>query len=84
MILQLLLELIFGVIKTLINLIPTISIPVGFFDAIADVTYLVSIMSYFLPLGTMALCLSIIFMIQNAKLFISIFNFIIRKIPGIS
>lgn len=84
MIVQLLLELIFGFVKTLINLIPTLSVPVGFSAAVTDVTYLISIVAYFLPLGTITICLSLIFVIQNAKLFISLFNFVIRKIPGIS
>lgn len=84
MILQLLFETIFGLINTLINLIPTITLPESFTVGMSDVAELVSVMSYFLPLGTLTLCLSVIFILQNARFIVSIFNFIIRKIPGLN
>lgn len=84
MILEMLLRLVFGVVETLINLIPTITIPQPFLDAFGDVAELISYMAYFLPLKTVGICLTVIFVLQNAKFFISVFNFVIRKIPGIN
>lgn len=84
MIIELLLKFLFSIVETLIDLIPTITLPESFVNGLSDCAYLISVMSYFLPLKTIALCLSVIFILQNAKFFVSIFNFIVRKIPGIS
>lgn len=84
MIVQLLFEVIFGLVETLINMIPTITLPDSFVVGMSDVTALVSVFAYFVPLGTLSLCLSVIFVLQNARFIVSIFNFIIRKIPGLS
>lgn len=84
MIIELLLKFLFGIVDSLINLIPTITLPDSFVNGLSDVAYLISVISYFLPFKTIVLCLSVIFILQNAKFFVSVFNFIVRKIPGIN
>lgn len=73
----------FEIIKVLINLIPTIELPDGFSLALGSVSNLIDMFSYVLPINTFLICLSVFFVLNNIKLFISIFNFIIRKIPGL-
>lgn len=84
MILELAVSFVFGMIDILINLIPTLHLSTDFLSAMSDVADLINIFSYFLPINTVLTCLSVIFILQNAGFAISVFNFIIRKIPGIN
>lgn len=83
MLIESLLGVVFGLIDFLISLIPTIELPDEFFSSLDDLASLVSGMSYVLPVDTFLMCLSVIFILQSARLFVSIFNFIVRKIPNI-
>lgn len=84
MILEALLKLIFGLVDLLVAAIPTIELPQEFFLGMEDVTAFVAELSYVLPVNTFLMCLSVIFILQNARLLVSIFNFIIRKIPTVN
>lgn len=84
MILELLIRLFFGLGNMLLSLIPTISLPDGFFNVIADISYFFSMANYFLPVQTILICFSIIFLVDNIKLIMSILNWLISKIPTIS
>lgn len=84
MILELLMRFIFGLVSLLLALIPKIELPQSFLGFFDDALYLLSFATYFLPVPTILACISVIFIVDNAKLFISIFNWIISKIPTIS
>lgn len=84
MITQLLISFVFGIINVLINLIPTITLPTGFLSAMTDVSFFMAQIAYVIPVNTLLLCLSVVFVLHNAKFIVSIFNFIVRKIPGIN
>lgn len=84
MLLEALLRLIFGLVDLLVSLIPTIDLPDEFFVGMEDVSAFVGQLSYVLPVNTFLMCLSVIFVLQNARLFVSVFNFIIRKIPTVN
>lgn len=84
MLVEALLKLVFGLVDLLVSLIPTIELPDEFLLGMEDVAAFVAQLSYVLPVDTFLLCLSVIFILQNARLFVSVFNFIIRKIPTIN
>lgn len=84
MILEMLIKLIFGVVNLLLALLPEIKLPESFGSYISDSVYLLSFASYFLPIPTILACISVIVIVDNVKLFVSIFNWIISKIPTIS
>lgn len=84
MILELLINLFFGLVIMLINLIPDISLPSGFINGFGSVADLLDIASLLIPMGVLASCIAIFFILHNITLIISIFNWIIRKIPGVS
>lgn len=84
MILELLIRLFFGIVNMILALIPSVTLPTGFEGMFADVAYLFSFGTYFLPVGTIVTCLTLIFLVDNIKFIMSIINWIIAKIPTIS
>lgn len=84
MIFEMLIKLIFGVVNVLLALIPKIEAPQGLIGLAGDASTLIGYAAYFLPLPTIVICLTTIFVIDNIKLIVSIFNWIISKIPTIS
>lgn len=84
MIIEALCMLIFGLVTLLLNMIPSISLPDGFALIFDDIAYLISGANFFLPIPTILLCFTTIFLVDNAKFLMSIFNWIISKIPGIN
>lgn len=84
MILKLLITLFFGIVTLLLNLIPKIELPQSFNSFFQDAIYLISFGNYFLPIPTILACIAVIFIVDNIKLLMSIFNWIISKIPTIS
>lgn len=84
MILEGIVRLFFGLANMLLSFIPKIEAPEGLLSLAGDAAALFSYASYFLPLPTIAICLTTIFVIDNIKLIVSIFNWIISKIPTIS
>ncbi|MEK5234096.1 hypothetical protein MHB42_20620 [Lysinibacillus sp. FSL K6-0232] len=84
MILELVIRLFFGIVTLLLSLIPKIELPQNFLSFMGDASYLISFASYFLPIPTILACIAVIFVVDNIKLLMSIFNWIISKIPTIS
>ena len=84
MILEGLIRLFFGIIDLVISLIPKVELPSGVSAGISDLSYLISFATYFIPVGTILSCITLIFLIDNIKFLVSIFNWIISKIPTIS
>lgn len=83
MIIQILFELILGLVGTAFSAIPTIEFPADFVNGLDSFKGIMQSASAFLPFQTFIICLTVIFAIDNIKFLISIFNFIIRKIPTI-
>jgi len=82
MIIELLFSLIFGIVDLLLSLVPTFD-----FDLqLPDLTFfheILGLLDYFFPVGTLIAAIVILFNFQNAKFFVKIFNFIIKRIPFI-
>lgn len=77
-------ELIFGLVDILISAIPSVDF-VGELDLqVAAIQDIVNIVAIFLPVKAIASCLFVILALDNARFVMSILNFIIRKIPGVS
>ena len=84
MIAETIMTVVFGIGKFILSLIPGIELGASFTGLFDDVSFLLSFATYFLPVGTILACLSAIFVVDNIKFIISIFNWIISKIPTIS
>ena len=84
MILEAIIGLIFLLITGLMQLIPAITLPAGFIALLDDVRFLLEGANYFIPIPTIVICLGLIFLVDNVKFFVSIFNWIIAKIPSIN
>lgn len=74
--------MVFGLIGVMVDAIPTIDL--DFDVTVGAIEPITSAISVFLPVKTIATCLTIVFLLDNSKFIISIFNFIVRKIPGIN
>lgn len=84
MIIELLLVVIIGIFDVLIALIPQIEWNPVFLSGFDSVAWLFVNMSYVVPMGVFASCLSVFFLLHNITFVIGIINWVIRKIPGIS
>ena len=84
MIIEMITDIFFGLVNLVISLIPDISISgdiLGGFSALASFTgYISDVVNIPIILS----CISLTILIDNASFIIKIFNFIIRKIPGVS
>lgn len=83
MIIQILFEVILGLIGTVFSAIPSIDFPLDFINGLESFKGIMQTVGAFLPLPTFVICLTVIFALDNIKFLISIFNFIVRKIPTI-
>lgn len=84
MILELLINIIVGVAAFFINLIPDLNFNSGFINGFSDVSEVMNIIGYVLPVSTFLGCLSVFFLLNNAQFIISIGNWLIRKVPFIN
>lgn len=82
MIIELLFELIFGLVDLILSLIPTIDLNFS----MPDTTFfkeMLGLADYFFPVGTMISCIGVIIAVQNISFILKIFNYIYKKIPFI-
>lgn len=82
MIVELLFELIFGLVDLILSLIPTIDLNFS----MPDTTFfreMLGLADYFFPVGTMISCIGVIIAVQNISFILKIFNYIYKKIPFI-
>ena len=84
MLLELLANIFFGVASMVVGMIPDINFDTAFLSAIGSVGEVMSGVAYVMPMGTFMGCLSVFFLLHNMTLILSIFNWVIRKIPGVS
>lgn len=84
MILEMLVDIFFGLLDLILSLIPNITVPSGFLSGISQLANVFGYIDTFVPLSTIVACLALITIVDNAGFIIKLFNFIIRKIPGLS
>lgn len=84
MILELLADIFFGLVQFVIDLLPDINISIGVVNGFSELVKWFGYIDTFIPLSAIVACISIVIVVDNASFFMKIFNFIVRKIPGIS
>jgi len=84
MIAELILSVFFGIVKLLIAVIPSFSIPSGMATAIGSVFSLISTIGYFLPLSTFIAVITVMLAVYNIQIIWGLVHWVLRKIPGIS
>lgn len=83
MLLELLVDILFGLIDLVVSLIPDIDISLDL-EPLSAVTVYFGYLDNFLDMTAIISALGIVFLIINAGFIVRIFNFIVRKIPTIS
>lgn len=83
MILEALIRLFLGLVTMLVDLIPPIDFNLDLSIASA-LNGVISVMDSFIMLAPVLASFTFTFVIDNIGFFVRIFNFIIRKIPGLS
>jgi len=85
MISEFLIAMIFGLISDLLQLLPDMSFATdGFSSAFSTIAGVLSLAGYFMPLDTLGIVLSIGLSFYAFQFFVSLINWVIRKIPTIS
>lgn len=82
MIIELLFNLIFGLVDLILSLIPSIELDIS----MPDTTFfreMLGLSDYFFPVGTLISCIGVIILVQNINFVFKIFNYIWKKIPFI-
>lgn len=84
MILELLSDIFFGLVTLVLSLIPDITINGDIFGGFSALGSFVGYVSDVLNIPIILSCITFTILIDNASFIVKIFNFIIRKIPGVS
>lgn len=86
MLTETLILLLFGIIKVLLALIPNLvlTLPQEILGGIAGFVELLGGITFFFPVSTFIACSVWIFALYNFEFLMSVINWIIRKIPGLS
>ena len=85
MVLELLLDVVLGVIEVIVSvLFPIINIPQEFIGGIAGFIELIGGLTFMLPISTMVGCLIWVVLLHQYEFFMSVLNWLVRKIPGVS
>lgn len=84
MLTEVILDPIFWIIKTFLNLIPAYSLPASFSSGVDSFFDLIATTGYFLPLSTIATIGGLVLGFYGVKFVISGINWLIAKIPTIS
>lgn len=82
MIIQVIVNLFFGLFDFLLDLIPTIKFDIGF-SPLETLSLYIGYVGNLLDMRAVSACLAIYFVISHIGFVVRLFNFIIRKIPGI-
>lgn len=83
MILEALIRLFLGLVTMLVDLIPEINFNLDL-SIVSALNSVISVMDSFIMLVPVLSSFAFTFVIDNIGFFVRIFNFIIRKIPGLS
>lgn len=82
MIIELLFNLIFGLVNLILSLIPEINFSFDLPDTTSFREFL-GLADYFFPVSTLVMALGVLIAVQNTQFVLKIFNFIYKKIPFI-
>lgn len=82
MITEKILNMIFNLVDSIANLIPNLSI--NLVGSLAGLIEIFSLSSFFIPWGTIIQCMIAAFALYNLSNVMSLVNWIIKKIPGLS
>lgn len=77
-------DIFFGLIDMFLSLLPEFDINVDISGAIGAVGQLFGYVDNFVSVNAILTCISLVLVVDNFSFIVKIFNFIIRKIPGIS
>lgn len=83
MIIELIIGVLFNFANYIISLMPVISLPIDIVYAFGVLLPLWRAASFFVPFGVVLKCLAVGIMFYNIEFFISVLNWLIRKIPTI-
>lgn len=84
MILEMLSDMFFGLVTLVVSLIPDISIGGDILGGFSALGSFVGYVSDVLNIPVILSCIAFTLLVDNISFIIKIFNFIIRKIPGVS
>lgn len=59
-----------------------VSLPDGLLDFLAKVDYIYYLVGYFVPIDFIITCIVVILVVRNAHLFLSIIDYLMRKLGG--
>lgn len=83
MILKLIVDLFFGLVTLVVDLLPSIKISADISGAFGTVANFFGYLDSFVSLSAVSICIGLVILVDNASLLMKILNFIIRKIPGV-
>lgn len=83
MLIELVYNSIFTILIGFINYFPAITIPADLFNSLAGLSELFAIVSYFMPIGILQLCIIIFLSFHSLQFIIVCVNWVIGKIPTI-
>lgn len=83
MIIEMISSIFFGLVGLVINLIPDISISGDIIGGLSGLASFTGYVSDVLNIPVILSCIGFTLLIDNASFIVKIFNFIIRKIPGV-
>lgn len=84
MITQAIIFLFFGVIKFMLSLLPTVSLPSGIASSITSLFGLYQSIAYFFPMTDVVIFFSTLFALYTLGFSASVLQWIHKKFPGIS
>lgn len=84
MIIEMISDIFFGLVNLVINLIPDITISGNILGGFSGLASFVGYVGDVLNIPVILSCIGFTILVDNAGFLVKIFNFIIRKIPGVS
>lgn len=84
MIIETISDIFFGLVNLVINLIPDITISADILGGLSALASFTGYVSDVLNIPVILSCIAFTIVVDNAAFLVKIFNFIIRKIPGVS
>lgn len=84
MIIEAILGILFDMIRWMMDFLPVINIPLDVVGSIAGLVELVTLSTFFLPIGMIQLSIIVWLSVNNAQSIKQAIDWVLRKIPSIS
>lgn len=84
MISEAIISLLANTIIFVLGFVPAFSVPSEFVGSVAAIAELLATVSYFIPVGTLSLCMLVWVSINNIQAIKQAVDYVVRKIPGLS